>query len=53
MDPSRSKNPVYKVTRLTDRFKPANDNRLPRAIVIKRAIFVIILLALVVIFFKL
>lgn len=43
MDPSSSKNPIYKVSEFNERFKPANDNKIPKALILKR-IFVAVLL---------
>ena len=44
MDPSPLKNPIYKVTRLNERFKPANDNRIPKSLIVKRIVFCMFLI---------
>lgn len=50
MDPLGSKNPHYKVSEFNERFKPANDNKIPKALLIKRVFVVSLLVAAVVLY---
>jgi hypothetical protein len=50
MDPSGSKYPRYKVSEFNERFKPANDNKIPKALILKRIFVISLMIAAVVLY---